>query len=72
MRRLRALALRARSAWRRGLWEKELDDELASHLDMHVADNIRAGMAPEEARREAMLKLGGIEQTKELCRDRRR
>jgi putative ABC transport system permease protein len=72
MRCLRALALRALSAGRRGLWEKELDDELASHLDLHVADNIRAGMEPEEARRDAMLKLGGVEQTKELYRDRRR
>jgi len=72
MRRLRALALRALSSWRRGRWEKELDDELASHLDMHVADNIRAGLTPEEARRQAILKLGGVEQTKELYRDRRR
>ena len=72
MRRLRALALRALSSWRRGLWEKELDDELASHLDMHVADNVRAGLTPEEARRQAILKLGGVEQTKELYRDRRR
>ena len=72
VRRLRALAVRALSFWGRGRWEKDLDDELASHLEMHVADNLRAGMTSEEARRHALLRLGGIEQTKELYRDRRR
>jgi len=72
VRRLRALAVRALSFWGRGRWEKDLDDELASHLEMHVADNLRAGMTSEEARRHAVLRLGGIEQTKELYRDRRR
>jgi predicted permease len=51
--------------------ERELDDELASHLEMHTEENIRRGMTPEEARRAAVLKLGGLEQTKELCRDQR-
>ena len=37
---------------------------------MHIDDNIRAGMTPEEARRQALGRLGGIEQTKERYRDR--
>jgi len=38
---------------------------------MHIEDNVRAGMAPEEARRQALIKLGGMEQTKERYRERR-
>ena len=71
VRRLRAFWLRATSALHPGRWERELDEELASHLEMHVEDNIRAGMPPEEARRSALLKLGGLEQAKEIYRDRR-
>jgi predicted permease len=49
----------------------ELAAELESHLQMHIEDNLRAGMTPEEARRQALLKLGGVEQTKENYRDLR-
>ena len=52
--------------------EQDLDAELQSHLEMHVADNIRAGMGPDEARRTAVLALGGLEQTKERYRQGRR
>jgi hypothetical protein len=38
---------------------------------MHTADNLRAGMSPENARRDALLKLGGVEQTKESYRELR-
>jgi len=44
---------------------------LESHLQLHIEDNLRAGMTPEAARRDALMKLGGIEQTKENYRDRR-
>jgi putative ABC transport system permease protein len=71
VRRLRALWLRATAPFHRGRWERELDEELASHLEMHVRDNLRAGLTPDEARRSALLKLGGVEQAKELYRDRR-
>ena len=37
---------------------------------MHIDDNLRAGMTPEEARREALVKLGGLEQTKQAYRER--
>jgi predicted permease len=38
---------------------------------MHISDNVRAGMSPQEARRQALIKLGGITQTQELYRERR-
>jgi predicted permease len=56
--------------WRRH--EGDLAAELESHLGMHIAENVRAGMTPEEARRQALIALGGVEQTKEQYRDRRR
>ena len=51
--------------------DRELATELESHLHMHVDDNLRAGMAPKEAWRQALIKLGGIEQAKENYRERR-
>jgi predicted permease len=51
--------------------ELDLAAEIESHLQMHIDDNLRAGMPPVEARRQALLRLGGIEATKEACRDRR-
>ncbi|HVY71668.1 MAG TPA: ABC transporter permease, partial [Verrucomicrobiae bacterium] len=51
--------------------DSEFDSEIESHLQLHIADNLRRGMAPEEARRQAMIKLGGMEATKEACRDQR-
>jgi putative ABC transport system permease protein len=50
----------------------DLSEELNSHLDLHTADNIRAGMSPDEARRQARIALGGVESTKEQYRERRR
>src|SRR5215467_1347450 len=51
--------------------DAEFAAELESHLQLHIEDNLRAGMTPEAARRAALIKLGGIEQTKEDYRDRR-
>ena len=51
--------------------DRELDEELESHLQMHIDDSVRAGMTVAEARRHALLELGGVEQTKEQYRDRR-
>ena len=46
--------------------------ELEAHLQLHIEDNLRAGMTAEEARRQALIKLGGIEQTKEAIRGQSR
>jgi len=48
-----------------------LDEELRTHLEMLAGDYVRAGVSPEEARRQARLRLGGVEQTKEIVRDAR-
>jgi predicted permease len=51
--------------------DKDIDTELASHLEFATEDYIRQGLSPEEARRRALVKIGGIEQSKELHRDAR-
>jgi hypothetical protein len=71
MRRVRAWLIRLSGLFRKGRHDAELSAELESHLQLHIDDNLRAGMTLEAARREAMLKLGGIEQTREIYRDRR-
>jgi predicted permease len=52
--------------------EADLDDEVRAHLELMTAENMRAGMAPEEARRAARIELGGVEQVKEQVRVERR
>src|SRR6202521_5850053 len=71
MRRLRSGFLRLRGLCGKERRERELAAEMESHLRMHIEDNLRAGMSAAEARRNALIKLGGLEQTKENYRDRR-
>ncbi len=68
---LRGWIVRVGNLFRKERLEQDLNEELTSHLAMHIADNLRAGMTPEEARRDALIRLGGIEQTKEIFRERR-
>jgi putative ABC transport system permease protein len=71
MRPLRAWLMRVGGTFGKRRRDRELAAELESHLQMHIEDNVRAGMSAEEARRQALIQLGGIEQTKEMYRDRR-
>jgi predicted permease len=71
MRQLRAWLLRLGELFGRERRERELAAEVESHLQMHIEDNLRGGMSVAEARRQALIKLGGMEQTKENYRDRR-
>src|SRR4051794_38519873 len=71
MRQLRASLLRLAGMFDHGRAGRELAAELESHLAMHIEDNLRAGMPAEEARRHALLKLGGVVQIEERHRDRR-
>jgi predicted permease len=48
----------------------EIAAELDSHLQMHIDDNLRAGMTQKEARRQALIQLGGMEQTQQTLRER--
>ena len=49
--------------------ERELDEEVHAHEQLLVDENIQAGMNPQEARRQARLELGGVEQVKEQVRE---
>ena len=51
--------------------EQELDAELESYLDLLTAEYIKAGATPDEARRAALIKVGGVEQVKDRVRDER-
>jgi predicted permease len=65
------IPLRLRSLFRRRQVEQELDEELRYHIDRQIEEQIAKGMTPEEARYAALRAIGGIEQRKEECRDKR-
>src|SRR2546430_3165859 len=71
MYRWRILLLRLWNVFRKQHLEQELNSELQTHLDLVTDENIRRGMNPAEARHAARREFGGVEQTKELYRDRR-
>ena len=64
---LRSTLTRFRNLFRRN--DRDLKAELDAHLDLAIEQNLHSGMSPEEARRQAVLQLGGVEQTKERVRD---
>ena len=66
------IPLRLRSLFGREQVEKDLSDELRDHLDRKTQEYVAQGMTQEDAHRRARLDLGGIEQTKDKCRDARR
>jgi len=51
--------------------DRDLAAELEAHVQMRADDAVARGVSPEQARREALQRLGGLEQTKERVRDRR-
>jgi len=51
--------------------DTELDAEIASNLEFAVEENIKGGMAADEARRRALVKFGGVAQAKEQHREAR-
>jgi predicted permease len=71
MNRLRGWLLRLAELFGRERRERELAAEMESHLQLHIDENLRAGLSDKEARRQALIKLGGVEQTKEMVRERR-
>ena len=72
MRWLRKIPLRLQSLFRGGAVDQELTEQMRFHLERQIAENLAAGMSPQEARRAARLDFGGVEQVKERCRDTRR
>jgi macrolide transport system ATP-binding/permease protein len=63
--------LRAFVRWllRRDEIERALDDDLADYVARSAEDKVRRGMSPPEARRAALIELGGVEQTKSRVRE---
>src|SRR5215470_9911679 len=68
---LRAWFLRLIGSLQNKRQDTDFADELESHLQLHIEDNVRSGMPPGEARRRALIKLSGVESAKESQRDRR-
>ena len=62
---------RIRGLFGKRITDTELDLEFRAHIELLTEENIRKGMSPEEARYAARREFGGLEQTKELYRDRR-
>jgi len=71
MRKLRALWIRLCGLIGARRDEDDFAAELESHVAMHTEDGIRAGLTPAEARRQALIRLGGAEQTRQAYRERR-
>ena len=63
MKRLRAATFRVAGLFSRDRRERAFAEELESHLQLHIDDNLRAGMTMAEARRAALVRLGGVEST---------
>ncbi|MDQ6830382.1 MAG: ABC transporter permease, partial [Gemmatimonadota bacterium] len=71
MRYLRAALARIAGLFAGPVADDDLRDELQAHLEMETAENIRRGMLPDEARRQALLASGGLTIAAEAVRDRR-
>jgi len=69
--RVYTLPMKLRSLFRRRQLERELDDELRYHIECKTEENVGMGRKEQEARRVALIAMGGIETTKEACRDAR-
>jgi macrolide transport system ATP-binding/permease protein len=70
MNRIRARLLRFGGLFWKDRREQEFAAEIETHLQMQIEDNLRGGMNAEEARRAALVKLGGLEQAKQAYRER--
>ena len=62
---------RFRSFFKKRELDSDFENEVSSHLEMAVEENLKRGMSAEEARRQALVSFGGVEQAKELHRDAR-
>ncbi|MBL0158464.1 MAG: ABC transporter permease [Bryobacterales bacterium] len=71
MRPLRAFLMRLTGLFGKERQDRELAEEIESHLQLQIDDNLRAGMDPAEARRQATLRFDGVEAVKESYRERR-
>jgi len=68
---IRAFFSRLRAIFLKSRLDDDFSEELAAHLDLLAAENEKTGITPQEARRLALLRLGGRERTRELHREER-
>jgi predicted permease len=68
---LRELVSRMRGLFGKDKFDHELDEELNSHIEMLIEENVSRGMSVDEARLAAKRSFGGVIQTKEAFRDQR-
>ncbi len=71
MRRLRALWIRLIGWLRPGRGDEEFAAEIEAHVSIDIEAGRRMGLSKTEARRQALIRLGGVEQTRQAHRDRR-
>ena len=62
---------RVGSFFRKEPLDGELNAEVAAHIEMATEENVRRGLSAEEARRQALVRFGGVEQAKERQREER-
>jgi hypothetical protein len=62
---------RVRSFFAKEPLDRDLDAEMAAHLEFAIEENMQQGMAAEEARRRALIRFGGVVQAKEQHRETR-
>jgi predicted permease len=65
---LQQILQRLRSSFSNVHADRELDSEMASHLEFAIEENLKNGMPADEARRQALIRFGGVEQAKEKQR----
>jgi hypothetical protein len=70
IRKLRALLIRVAGLLRRRKADDDFSAEIESHLAMDIEDGLRSGLSENEARRRALVRLGGVDQTRQAHRER--
>ena len=68
---IRAALARIAGVFRKDTADDDLREEMQAHLEMEIAENVRRGMSPGEARRQALLASGGITAAADAVRDQR-
>src|SRR5262245_22289367 len=67
----REWGIRLIATFRRRRLEAELDEDIRTHLQMAVEENLRRGMSPQDAESAARRSFGNVDHTKEIYRDQR-
>ena len=68
---LKRAAARVRAFFRKPALDAELEAELAAHIELAIEDNLARGLSAAEARRLALVSLGGMERAKDQHREAR-